>query len=148
MVEKTQEEQEDQEPKFQREDQDPPETQDDELCYDLSEKIVTVRIKNKDGTTTRYELHEATEEVVVKWRDRAMRQARVTSTGKKRVNVQMGDSSEGDAFLISQCLFNREDGRSVGLGTVLKWPSRVVKPIHRKLIEISEIDFDEDESKN
>ncbi len=142
MVEKTQEDQEDQDVELSSE------TQDDEFCFDLSEKIVTVRIKETDGTKTHYELHEATEEVVVKWRDRAISKARVTSSGKKKVNVQMGDSSEGDAFLVSQCLFDKETGYSVGLGTILKWPSRVVKPIHRKLIEISEIDFDEDESKN
>lgn len=139
MVEKNQE---DQEPQLATE------TQDDELCFDLSEKIVTVKIKEIDGTKTHYELHEATEEVVVQWRDRAMKQAKVTSSGKKKVDVQMGASSEGDAFLVSQCLFNKKDGHSVGLGTVLKWPSRVVKPIHRRLVKISEIDFDEDEAKN
>ena len=50
MAEKNQEDQENQEPL---------ETQDEELCFDLQEKVVPVDIKEEDGTITHYELREA-----------------------------------------------------------------------------------------
>lgn len=130
--------------------QTPSEPQNDDLSFDLAEVVIPVKIRKKDGSVVKYELHEATEDDVVKWRDRSMSQAQMAQSKRGKIDLRMGAVADSDAYLVSLCLkeITKDGLYSVSFAEVKSWPSRVVKPIFRKLIEISEIDEDEEEAKN
>ena len=126
-------------------------THDEDFVFDLTEQVKPVEINNKEGETIKYELREATEDIVARWKDRSMANANVQNTGGKEINVKMGAVGDSDAFLVSLCLFHKGgpyDGHSAGFDEVKSWPSRVVKPMYRWIIKNSNLDLDDKQEKN
>lgn len=106
------------------------------LEFDLDEVSVPVRIGGD-----RYLLVEANSETATVYRSLILKSA---SMKEGRVEGMQG-VAEAEPYLVSSCLFkivvkdNVEVREAVKLATVKKWPSRVVKPLFNKLMEISDL---------
>lgn len=87
-----------------------------------------VRIKGVD-----YILIECSEEDATRWRNHAIRAAKMKS-GKVSA---MGDIAEMEPILVSYCLHTKDKRQPVPLSTILQWPSRYVKPIFERAKVIS-----------
>ncbi len=99
----------------------------------------TVRI-GKD----QYLLREADEGAVCKWRNSQMRTAILGPDGKPKT---IGDIADSAPLLISLCLFKIDGERQlpVTLDTVRKWPNRVTKVLHERIMEISDLNTEDTE---
>jgi hypothetical protein len=85
-----------------------------------------------------YQLREATEADIIRWRSFLLRTAKPGPDGKP---TNLEGMTEMDSVLVSYCLFEVVDGRSqekhVAVETVRIWPTRIVKRLHAKIMAIS-----------
>ena len=88
---------------------------------------------------TKYLLREASEDAATKYRNAAVRGAKMSEG-----SVTMGDAGNVQAVLVSECLFELgENGnvlRNAPIGIVKAWPSRVVRPLFDWIKEVSMLD--------
>ncbi len=88
-----------------------------------------------------YTLREASESAAIKWRDRMMQGLRIGESGKI---VGFSSLSGAEPLLVHLCLFDGEN-KNVPLSVVEGWPSRVVKVLHEKAKEISDLGEEEND---
>lgn len=82
-----------------------------------------------------YTAHEATEDAAVKFRNAALKNARLED-GRMVLHAHgLGDT---EPLLVSLCVRDKDD-KLVPESLVRSWPSRIVKPVFQKLREISDL---------
>jgi len=87
-----------------------------------------------------YVLTEASEKAAIRWRNHAVRAAKMRD-GKV---VAMGDVAEMSVLLVQLCLTEKTTGKMVPLGVLESWPSRVVKALFERAKTISDLGEVED----
>lgn len=92
--------------------------------------------------STQYILREARSGTVTKYRDYFTKNATLQQAPDgKLIPVQMGAISEAEPFLVGECLYTTGDRpRKVGLAVALDLPNRVVKALHTRIKEMSDMD--------
>ncbi len=99
---------------------------------DLAPRTMPVKYRGVE-----YELREATESAAIKYRDTFITRAKFNDEGKFS---GVGAISEGEALLVSMCLYEKlpngqfkigPDGRDIScrLEEIKGWPAKVVKPL-------------------
>ena len=100
---------------------------------------IPVKIGGED-----YVLCEAMESQTIAYRDAMMSRMEMSRDGKQ---TKFKSIAGVDAYLVSMCLYHIGDGTrgSVSVEKIKSWPSRIVKPLYRKIKEISELDEPDDD---
>jgi len=112
----------------------------DELRLDATPIEIPVSIGDKP-----YVLCEADEATAVAYRNAQVRGASVDSKGQM---IQLGSVGGIEPLLVSRCLLQlvlKDDGTEmkrlpVSEKVILKWPSRIVRPLFDKAKQISQLD--------
>jgi hypothetical protein len=89
-----------------------------------------------------YKLREASGGDAIKWRNFFTRQTRINEEGKL---AGLGDMADGEALLVSMCLYEvlaagELANQPVPITTVRAFPSRMLKVLFARCKEISELD--------
>jgi hypothetical protein len=89
----------------------------------------------------KYLLREATEGVAVTWRNAMLK---ATKIGDKGRPTMMDGIADAEPLLVSLCLFEEgpmegEFKRNVPVGVIRGWKASIVKKLHEKIKEISDL---------
>jgi hypothetical protein len=110
----------------------------DQMNFDLEPLEVQVTVGGKS-----YVLREASEDAACKWRNKIMSSTKLTD-GKPSSIDGIGDS---EPLLVSLCLWEQHSSTKdevkqlkVPLEVVRSWPSRVVKKLHKWVMENSDLE--------
>ena len=110
-------------------------TNENELVF---ENDTPLSIPVKIGTGD-YTLREATGDAAARYKNSLLRGVEFTD-GKP---TKAGCAGDGDAFLVSLCLFT-VNGGPVSNSKVRSWPDRIVRVLAKKAKELSELEDEEE----
>lgn len=114
--------------------------QDKSQCLDFTDlTIIEVTVKFPNKT---YTLREASGDIAVSYRNRAMACSKFNENGKIAGIEGMADL---EPYLVHCCLSD-EEGKRVPEEMIRAWPSRYLKELFNKVKEISGLDEDSEET--
>lgn len=109
----------------------------EKLTFSLERTIIPIEI---DGS--QYELREATGQVAANYRNSMLQRVKLDEKGKP---TSLGNIADLEVYLVSMCLYSKDTGKRVDEKQIKKeWPAKVLKALHKKAMEISELDEDVD----
>lgn len=103
----------------------------------LTLSLEPIKVSYQIGDTT-YELREATEGVACKYQNALMKRVKM---GENGLPTSADGVADTEPYLVSLCLFD-SSGYPVTDATIRTWPSRVVKTLFDKVMEISQLNGD------